>query len=521
LRKILRVLAAILAVWFVLQVPVVHATEQAAADITGDVRFSGTGFESLNFLHNGKTTDYKTASNGASITLQCDQPMAGLYLIFDLECGPYSVSVPETGAVYTAGANRFLHEYIDLEANLGNVKTVLLTLPKGARLSEIQVFSSGKLPDSVQTWSAPLDGGADLVLFSTHSDDDHLFFAGLLPTYGQERGYHVQVVYMTDHRNDTNVRVHEMLNGLWNVGIRAYPVFGDFADIWGESTKEVYDLYKRQYGTTREEILEFVVTQVRRFRPLVAVGHDLAGEYGHGMHQIYAELLTEAVTLAKDETAFPESAQAYGTWQIPKLYLHLYGEDPTCLDYDVPLESFGGMTAFEVSQKLGFSCHKSQHWTWFYGWLYGKNEKITKATQIKTYNPCYFGLYHSIVGPDVEKNDLFENIATFLQQEEEKRLEQERLEQERLEKERLEQERLEQERLEKERLEQERLEQERLEKERLEQERLRKERQEKITLTVLIILVVILLVVALVVLAILRERIQRKKRRAKRKMPRF
>ena len=119
----------------------------------------------------------------------------------------------------------------------------------------------------------------------------------------------------------------------------------------------------------------------------------------------------------------------------PSLYFHLYGENKITLPIDEPLPEFGGLTAFQVSQNA-FRHHKSQHWTWFYGWLYGKNEKITKATQIKTYNPCYFGLYHSIVGPDVEKNDLFENIATFLQQEEEKRLEQERLEQERLEKER-------------------------------------------------------------------------------------
>jgi LmbE family N-acetylglucosaminyl deacetylase len=48
-----------------------------------------------------------------------------------------------------------------------------------------------------------LEGGADLVLFSAHGDDEHLFFAGLLPTYAEERGYRVQVVYLTDHRNDT------------------------------------------------------------------------------------------------------------------------------------------------------------------------------------------------------------------------------------------------------------------------------------------------------------------------------
>jgi hypothetical protein len=98
----------------------------------------------------------------------------------------------------------------------------------------------------------------------------------------------------------------------------------------------------------------------------------------------------------------------------------------------------------------------------FVEWIYGTDGKLTKASQIKKYSPCQFGLYRSTVGADVLKNDFLENITTYAQQE---KLEQERLEQERLEQERLEQERLEQERLEQERLEQERLEQERLERE--------------------------------------------------------
>ena len=148
------------------------------------------------------------------------------------------------------------------------------------------------------------------------------------------------------------------------------------------------------------------------------------------------------------------------------MYLHLYEENAIVLNYDQPLDQFGGMTAFEVTQKLGYPCHESQQWTWFTGWINGKNDPITLASQIKKYNPCKFGLYYSSVGEDVQKNDFLENIVTYAEQE---RLEQERLEQERLEQERLEQERLEQERLEQERLEQERLEQERLEQERLEQ----------------------------------------------------
>jgi hypothetical protein len=82
------------------------------------------------------------------------------------------------------------------------------------------------------------------------------------------------------------------------------------------------------------------------------------------------------------------------------------------MDYDTPLESFGGKTAFEVTQD-GFACHKSQHWTWFYKWIYGSEENpYTKASQIKTYSPCQYGLYHTTVGTDVVGGDFFENVIT-------------------------------------------------------------------------------------------------------------
>lgn len=450
---------------------------ETAQDITGKVQITGTGYKNLDFLTDGNTATYHTSTDGASLTLECDEGMAGLYLMFDLEYGAYTITDESTGAVITAGENSFLHEYIDLGAAFGTQpKAVTLDFASGkVRLSEITVYSSGQLPDTVQQWCPPLEGGADLVLFSTHGDDEHLYFAGLLPTYAGQRQYRVQVVYLTDHRNDTNKRTHEMLNGLWKVGVRAYPVFGPFADFRVDSLQGSYDRYLSQYGTSREELLSFVTTQIRRFRPLVAVGHDLKGEYGHGMHRVYADLLTEAVHRTDDPAFFPESVESYGLWQIPKLYLHLYQQQTVTLDYDQPLTAFDGMTAFEVSQKLGFPSHKTQQWPMFVDWIYGENRQITKASQIKKYSPCQFGLYHCAVGEDVQKNDLFENIVTYEQQE---RLEQERLEQERLEQQRLEQERLEQERQEQERLEQQRLEQERLEQEQLERQRLAQEQAE-------------------------------------------
>lgn len=480
--------------------PAAFAEDNAARDITRECTVTAEGFADPSFLSNDDTSVYRTSNGDASVTLTHPEGIGALYILFDLEYGEYTVINNDDGTTAAAGKYNFLHEYIDLQALFGTLPhSVTLQFHNGSvRLSEIYALSAGTAPDFVQTWGTPLDGKADIVLFAAHGDDDQLFFAGLMPCYAQERGYALQVVYMTDHRNLTNARTHEMLNGLWAVGVRAYPVFGDFEDFRIDDLEESYIEYEN-YGRSREELLSFVVEQIRRFRPQVAIGHDLMGEYGHGMHMIYADLLTKALDLTNDPALFSDSAQEYGVWDVPKTYLHLYGENPIVLDYDIPLASFDGMTAFEVSQKLGYPCHQSQQWTWFTDWINGKDgAAITKATEIETYSPCLFGLYRSTVGADVQKNDFMENIVSYQ--------EQERLEQERLEQERLEQERLEQERLEQERLEQERLEQERLEQEKREQERQR-ELAFRNQLTWLFSLSVLLILAMAIVIKIIKKRI--------------
>ncbi|MBQ8359261.1 MAG: PIG-L family deacetylase [Oscillospiraceae bacterium] len=495
-------------------------TTQSAEDITKSTAFSGTGYSSFGFLFDGNIKTYQASNGNAEITLTNSEGFSGLYLLFDLEYGEYTVTDNVTGKTITAGTHSMLHEYVELESK---TTSVTLKFQNGSvRLSELYVFTDGTLPDHVQKWDAPLDGKADIVLFATHGDDDQLFFAGLLPYYAAEVKCGVQVVYLTDHRNLTKARTHEMLNGLWSVGVTAYPVFGKFADFRIDDLEGTYRYYK-DLGTTREELQGFVVEQIRRFKPQVAVGHDLKGEYGHGMHMVYADLLVKALDITNDATQFPESAQKYGTWDIPKTYLHLYAENPIEINYDTPLEAFNGMTAFEVTQKLGYPCHDSQQYTWFTKWINWVNMSvggtpITKATQIKNYNPCKFGLYRSTVGEDVLKNDFLENIVTYAEQErlEQERLEQERLEQERLEQERLEQERLEQERLEQERLEQERLEQERLEQERLEQEERKAKKAQELAVTIGILILLVAALIAVLTIAHVQQ-VRRRKRRAARR----
>ena len=433
MKRKLIILALCLIMIFSITLVVSAEEDGIAEDIRESTTLSGSGYSNFSFLFDNNIQTYKKSDGNVTIKLQNEQGIGSLYILFNKEYGEYTITNNETGESITAGQHDFLHEYIDLEKAFGYCTTsVTLNLHNGAvRISELYVFSSGKAPDFVQVWELPLEGKTDILLLSTHGDDEQLFFAGLLPYYTQERGYNVQVAYMTSHQLDTLTRAHEMLNGLWAVGVRNYPVFGPFDDFLRETLNETYREYAAR-GISKTDIQDYVITQLRRFKPQVVVGHDINGEYYHGMHMVYTDSLIKVLELANDPTQFTDSAEKYGVWDVPKTYLHLYDQNKIVMDYDTPLESWDGLTAFEVTQKYGFTCHESQHWTWFYRWIYGSGIEITKASQIKTYNPCLFGLYRSTVGEDVLKNDFMENIVSYGEQE---RLEQERLEQERLEQE--------------------------------------------------------------------------------------
>lgn len=409
-KKLLSLLSVLTILASLLIVPT--SAKEASTAQKVDITLNGTGYSGFAFLKDGNKKTYKSSNGNCFITLESQEDIYSVYLMFDLEYGEYTITDNTNNLTLTAGKYEFLHEYIKLSKPS---KSLTLSFSNGAvRLSEITAYSEGTTPEGVQDWSAPLDDKTDILLLATHGDDDQLFFAGLFPLYAAERKCAVQVAYLTDHRNLTKARTHEMLNGLWATGVTAYPVFGRFADFRIDDLQGTYNRYA-QLGTTKEELQAYVVEQIRRFKPQVVVAHDFKGEYGHGMHMAYTDLLVNSLDITNDETQFVDSAKKYGVWDIPKTYIHLYKENPIVIDYDTPLNSFNGLTAFQATQKFGYPCHESQQYTWFTDWLNGKGS-ITKATQIKTHNPCEFGLYRSTVGEDIAKNDFMENIVKYADQ---------------------------------------------------------------------------------------------------------
>ena len=268
--------------------------------------------------------------------------------------------------------------------------SVTLRIPdEESSLCEIYAFTDGALPDWVQRWEL-MEEPADILLVSTHSDDEFCFFGGIIPIYAGERGYRVQVVYMIHHtEGDGRYRVHELLSGLWYAGDRYYPEINDQPDRMYDTLEEAAAFYGA------ENFERFQVEMIRKYKPLVVLGHDFNGEYGHSAHKLNAKCLAESVLLASDETQFPESAERYGTWDPQKFYVHLYPENAITLDYETPLEHFGGRTGYEVAYRA-FLQHQTQL---DYGFVHGFGARGDSHQ---------FGLYRSLVGVDTEP-DLMEH----------------------------------------------------------------------------------------------------------------
>lgn len=339
-------------------------------------------------LSDNNYNTYVTLNTGDAITIENTEMFNYVYIIYYVESMTGTINYNDTST--RIGENNFLHECIKLDEETNKIT---INYDDTVRIKEIFLFNE-TLPNWAQTWNQPLDK-ADILLFSTHSDDEHLFFAGLIPSMIAS-GKNIQVVYLT-HHNDNPKRLDEQLNGLWAVGLRNYPVLGAFPDAYSESLNGATNNLSYA-GFSLDDVINFQINIIKSFKPLVVVNHDEAGEYSHGQHILNTHALKEALNLLEDE------------YKPEKVYLHLYAENPITMNYDIPLEYYNGMTAYEVS-KLGYAEHESQQYTWFTDWLKGKNNEYTKATDIKTYSPTKFGLYYSKNGNyETLDNDLFYDV---------------------------------------------------------------------------------------------------------------
>lgn len=247
-------------------------------------------------------------------------------------------------------------------------------------------------PDMMK-WQSP-DEKCDLLVVATHQDDEFIFLGGVIPAY-LDQGYSVALAYTS---TCARIRVEEGLQGIWESGIRSYPTFIGFPD---KGRKETIEEAAEVWGGMEQVVLAFV-REIRIRHPEVIVTHDEEGENYHNSHKVTARALEEAVVKAADPAYDPESAELYGAWQVSKLYSHLYKNNQISLNYDLPLSSYGGMTAYEVAT-AAYAHHESQQEFYQLSW-----SAILPGGK---YDNSLFGCVFSTVGYD--QVDLFYGTSVY------------------------------------------------------------------------------------------------------------
>jgi len=350
-------------------------------------------------------TNYKTLKQRwpfVSLTAPEEGMIHGIYVCFGDKLHPWQVQAKHGKEWVTVfeSEGKYAHEYAALPQGETQVRVTYINNKQiELNISEIFAFSEGEIPASVQQWQ-PTPEKADLLILSAHPDDEVLFFGGTIPYYAGEKGMNVVVAYMTC---GTMERRSELLNGLWSMGVKTYPVIEDFWDKYTTKLDKAYDAWGKSATN------KFIVSLLRQYKPEVVVTHDVNGEYGHGAHRVCADAMKKCVGYAADKSKYTDTVKKYGTWEVKKLYLHLAKENAIEMDWDQPLAAFNGKTGYEMAVE-GYSWHVSQHDAGQKNPETGKYEPFVVEPRESDYSCYRFGLVHSTVGPDVEKNDFFENI---------------------------------------------------------------------------------------------------------------
>lgn len=369
--------------------------EQAAAtaqDITRKCQFKVTEGYRGRMTDDDVRTYWEYKKTGAYVAVKLPEGAEAGWVRIEWLFDPTGFDLIE----YDAGLNELRQRNQD--DTFPNIYTLFDLLPetryiqlkmtaKNQKVCTVKVYSKGELPRSVQAWNPPVLK-ADVMLVSTHQDDELIFMGGTIPYYATALKKPTVVVYMA---NCTRYRRMEALNSLWKMGVRDYPEFINLQDSRVDSLKKAVALWGG-----KEAILSVLVERIRRFKPEVIVTHDLNGEYGHNQHKVTARAMSYAIEAAADPTRFPESFELYGAWQVKKLYLHLYGKNQIMMDWETKLDSLAGYSPLKVAQ-IGMKEQASQL-------------KYYSVKSHGKYDNAKFGLYMTTVGEDVAKNDFLENI---------------------------------------------------------------------------------------------------------------
>ena len=137
---------------------------------------------------------------------------------------------------------------------------------------------------------------------------------------------------------------------------------------------------------------------MRIYKHDVLITHLRGGEGGDGGHMACADAAKRSVHTAMDDKYdVGYGVKLYGNWQLKKLYLHNQDDNMITLDYNQPLDFFGGKTAMEVAQEA-------------YAMQSYQRKSVPQLRTDGFYNGAVYGLAYSNVGEDTVGGDMFENL---------------------------------------------------------------------------------------------------------------
>lgn len=365
-----------------------------AASITDACTIAVSRGSTSAFLDNSYGTSWapRSAEDTIKIRIPSDKTAGALAMEWDKAPSKIEITLYDnTGTVIRTikenNPSKKWNLYYDLEPEVSGMTIRSGDTDNG--LNKLRIYEKGKVSHVVQKWQ-DIPEKVDMMMILPHMNDETLYFSGVLSQLSAQ-GKDVLVVYMT---GDERKKHAEALDCLWTHGVRIHPVFVGFMDY------KVDSYSKAEWLWGEENTYRAMVGLIRKYQPDVVLTQDWNGEYGHYQHVMTSRYCVKSVEVAGDASVFPDIAEAYGTWDVPKLYLHLWDEENRLdLNFGAEMDALEGRSPMEVAF-IAMDKHQSQL----------HNPTYSLLVDGKQYDCTWFGLYRSTVGPDEEKNSFFEHI---------------------------------------------------------------------------------------------------------------
>ena len=239
--------------------------------------------------------------------------------------------------------------------------------------------------------NAPQDG-VDLMIICAHPGDEYLFLNGALSLYAGEQGRSAVVVYLSESDEATQTAAKKALS---RFGTQVQAVFGTFSPKYASNKDE-----QLRYWDSRQ-VITYLVSVIREYKPAIVLTHQPLGEYGNGAHTVASDSTFMAVRYAPEANRYPESSALFGAWQVQRLFFHQYGENMVTLDRSKPIARFNGLTALELDQQ---------------GYAYYPTTYPVTITDGEGYTSAKYGLASALDATtfDPTKGDLFAGLDASL-----------------------------------------------------------------------------------------------------------